>query len=143
LSASSNDGSGDEGVKKEDPSIKIDWTKIDTGKDRHKYETKNEYFIIPYVIYHYIGPPVNKLFPSGDNLKSIPVEGVYFTGSNFFAIDDISEDQPETNIVFPFVGNIEEVTYSVKFCSKVCLRENKYFGSSFCSMMNTLHSIIS
>jgi len=109
----------------------IDWSKIDTDVRRKNYETQDPYPVIKNIIYHYIGPPVNKLFPSADNLKSVLLPGLYFTGLNFLFVRDVDSDSPDAEIVFPFLGDINKVTFSVKFIPNDSFYPQKYFGTKF------------
>jgi len=110
---------------------KIDWTKIDKGEKRVNYETSDEHTIFPYLIYQYLGHPVNRLFLSADNLRHYPCNGIYFADSCFIEVECDDDDEYYATIIKINVGDLRRVTYSSKFISKKYLIDNKYFGFYF------------
>jgi len=116
---------------------RIDWSLIDTDSRREYYETQDRFMIIPHVVYHYIGPPVNRLFPSTDNLKQFCAEGIYFNENYFLELTwDEAEERYDAQLITPKIGNIFHVTYAPKFISKRFLTHNKYFGFKLTNSTN-------
>jgi len=107
----------------------IDWSEYDTDPRRDQYETQDPLMVIPHVVYHFLGPPINKLFPSTDNIKQFCAEGIYFNENYFLELTwDEDASRFDAQIVTPKIGNIFQVTYSPKFIGKRLLVQNKYFG---------------
>merc|ERR1712045_810846 len=98
---------------------RINWSQIDVDPRRVSYETKDPVLIIPHVVYHYLGPPVNAIFPSTDNLKQFCAEGIYFNENYFLELTwDETEDHFDAQIITPKIANILSVSYAPKFISK-------------------------
>merc|ERR1739836_97365 len=105
----------------------IDWEKFDSRCKN--YESQKSYLVYPDIIYHFIGPPVNKLFPSTDNLLQFKTQGIYFNEYYFVEVSwNDDESRWEAEIISPVVSDLKRVTYSIKFISTRFLKNNRYFG---------------
>jgi len=110
----------------------IDWFSMDRDSRASNYCSNTEYLILPYVIYHYIGHPVNMLFPSTQNLTIFPCKGVYFHENYFVEVTESDDGEGFlAEIITPRIADLSKVTYSPKFISKRLLTKNKYFGYWF------------
>jgi len=110
----------------------IDWKSIDTDERASAYESKTPYVILPGIIYHFIGPPINMLLPSTQNLSQYRSEGVYFN-ENYFLEVTLDDDNNEYigEFFYPKIGDMSQVSYCPKFISTRYLIDNYYFGNRF------------
>merc|ERR1712228_339403 len=110
----------------------VNWKLLDRDRSSVNYYTQEEYSIFPGVVYHYLANPVQKVFPSVDNLVNFVLPGIYFHPDYFLSVhyNDMTE-RYEGTIIKPRAIDAKSATYTVKFISKKWLINNKYFGSAF------------
>merc|ERR1712038_248663 len=110
----------------------INWEAIDAGVQAVNYCTPIKYSIYPGIVYHYISSPVQKVFPSVDNLVALKVPGIYFHPDFFLKVFYNEETEEfEASIIKPKGISAKESTFTVKFMSKRWLDSNQYFGGRF------------
>merc|ERR1712087_22720 len=117
--------------------ISINWKQIDKGKQANNYYTPEKYIIYPGVVYHYIAAPVQKVFPSVDNIMNFVLPGIYFHPDYFLAVHyNKTKKEYEASIIKPRNLDLKSVTFSIKFISKPWLSDNQYFGSEYTTNPN-------